>query len=84
MHLIKYLIDRSFKICNNWNFFLNGIEHIKSNLKNPYLSFLLDKDIKKYLDHKISSNQNKLKETSDVYYFKLPYLGKLYHILASY
>ena len=30
--LIKCLIDRSFKICNNWNFFHNDIEDIKSNL----------------------------------------------------
>ena len=41
--LIKYLIDRSFKICNNWNSFHNDIENIKSNLiKNTYLLFLID------------------------------------------
>ena len=31
------MIDRSFKICNNWNSFHNDIENIKSNLiKNAY------------------------------------------------
>ena len=30
--LIKCLIDRSFKVCNNWNSFHNDIENIKSNL----------------------------------------------------
>ena len=61
--LIKCLIDRSFKICNNWNSFDNNIENIKSNLiKNAYPPFLIDKDIKKYLDHKFSSNQNQLKD----------------------
>ena len=30
--LIKYLIDGSFKICNNWDSFHNDIENIKSNL----------------------------------------------------
>ena len=30
--LIKCLLDRSFKICNNWNSFHNDIENIKSNL----------------------------------------------------
>ena len=30
--LIKCLIDRSFKICNNWNSFHNYIENVKSNL----------------------------------------------------
>ena len=34
---IKCLIDRSFKICNNWNSFHNYRESIKSNLiKNAY------------------------------------------------
>ena len=71
--LIKCLTDRSFKICNNWNSFHNDIENIKSNLiKNAYPPFLIDKVIKKYLDYKFSSNQNQLKDKSDVHYFKLP------------
>ena len=46
--LIKCLIDRSFKICNNWNSFHNDIENIKSNLiKNACAPFLIDKVIKK-------------------------------------
>ena len=78
--LIKCLIDRSFKICNNWNSFHNDIENIKSNLiKNAYPPFLIDKIIKKYLDYKFSSNQNQLKDKSDVHYFKLPYIDNLSH-----
>ena len=71
-----------FKICNNWNSFHNDIENIKSNLiKNAYPPFLIDKVIKKYLDYKFSSNQNQLKDKSDVHYFKLPYISNLsYHI----
>ena len=35
--LIKYLVDRSFRIWNNWNSFHNDIESIKSNvIKNAY------------------------------------------------
>ena len=30
--LIKRLVDRSFKVCNNWNLFHNHVESIKSNL----------------------------------------------------
>ena len=68
-------MNRLFKICNNWNSFHNDIEKIKSNLiKNAYPPFLIDKVIKKYLDHRFSRNQNQLKNTSDVYYFKLPYI----------
>ena len=78
--LIKCLIDRSFKTCNNWNSFHNDIENIKSNLiKNAYPPFLIDKVIKKYLDYKFSSNQNQLKDKSDVHYFKLPYISNLSH-----
>ena len=55
--LIKCLIDRSFKICNNWNSFHNDIQNIKSNLiKNAYPPFFINKVIKKYLDYKFSSN----------------------------
>ena len=76
--LIKCLIHRLFKICNNWNSFLNDIENIKSNnIKNAYSSFLIHKVIIKYLNHKFSSNQYQLKNTSDVSNFKLPYMGNL-------
>ena len=61
--LIKCLIDRSFKICNNRNSFHNDIVNIKSSLiKNAYPPFLIDKVIKKYPDYRFSSNQNQLKD----------------------
>ena len=76
--LIKCLIDSSFKICNNWNSFHNDIENIKSNfIKNAYRPSLIDKVIKKHLDHKFFSNQNPLKDTSDVNTLN-------YHILATF
>ena len=82
--LFKCLINRSFKIYNNWNSFHNDIENIKSNLiKNAYPPFLIDKVIKKYLDYKFSSNQNQLKDKSDVHYFKLPYIGNLSHHIKN-
>ena len=60
--LIKCLIDRLFKICNNCNSFHIDIENIKSKLiENAYPPFLIGKVIKKYLDHKFSSSQNQLK-----------------------
>ena len=79
--LIKCLIDRSLKICNNWNSFHNEIEKIKSNLiKN---AFLIDKVINKYLDYKFSSNQNQLKDKCDVYEFRIPYIGNLSHHIKN-
>ena len=82
--LIKCLIDRSFKIFNNWNSFHNDIENIKSNLiKNAYPPFLINKVIKNYLDYKFSSNQSQLKDTSDVHYFKLPYISNLSHHIKN-
>ena len=74
------MIDRSFEICNDWNSFHSDIENIKSNLiENAYPPFLIDKAIKKYLDYKFSSNQNQLKDKSDVHYLKLPYIGNHSH-----
>ena len=44
INLIKCLINRSLKICNNWNSFHSDIENVKSNLiKNAYPPFLIDK-----------------------------------------
>ena len=78
------MIDRSFKICNNWKPFHDDIENIKFNLiRNTYLPFLIDKIVRKYLNHKISSNQNRLKEACDVSYFKLPYTGNLSHHIKN-
>ena len=37
--------------------------------------------MKKYPDYKFSSNQNKLKDKSEVHYFKLPYIGNLSHYI---
>ena len=72
-------MHRSFKICNNWNSFHNDIEKIKSNIiKNAYPPFLIDKVIQKF-----SSNKNLSKDTSDVYYFKLPYIGNLSHHIKN-
>ena len=73
--LIKCLVDNSFKICNNSNFFHNNRESIKYYLvKNAYPSLLIDKVIKKYFNYKFSSNQN---DGSEAHYFKLPYIGNL-------
>ena len=82
--LIQCLVDRLFKICNNWNFFHNDIESIESNLsKTAYPPFLIDKVIKKYINYTFSSNQNQLKVTSEVHYFKLPYIGNLSHYIIN-
>ena len=78
------MIDRSFKICNNWNSFHNDIENIKSNLiRNSYQLFLIYKVIKKYLDFKFSSNQTQLKDKSEVHHFKLPYVSNLSHHIKN-
>ena len=58
--------------------------NIKSNLiKNAYPPFLIDEVIKKYLDYKFSSNQNQVKDTSDVHYTILPCIGNLSHHIKN-
>ena len=75
--LIKCLIDTLFKLCND-------IENIKLNLiKNAYPPFLINKVIKSYLDYTFSSNQNQLKDKSDVHYFKLPYTVNLLQYMKN-
>ena len=65
--LIKCLIDRSFKFFNNWNSFHNDIENISNFIKNVCPPLLIDKVIKKTLNYEFSSNQNQLKDKSDVH-----------------
>ena len=66
------------------NSFHNGIERIKPNLiKNAYSTFLIDKVIRKNFNHKFSSNQNQLKDTSDVHYLKLPYIRNPSHHIKN-
>ena len=43
------------------------------------MPLLIHKVIKHFIDYKFSSNQNQLKDKSDVHYFKLPYIGNLSH-----
>ena len=82
--LSKCLVDTSFKICNNWNSFHKDIDSIKSKLiKNAYAPFVINKVIKNYSSHTFSGNQNQLKDTSDVYYFKIPYIGNLLHHIKN-
>ena len=60
-------------------FFHNEIENIKFIvIKNAYPP-LIDKVMKKYLYYKFSTNQNQLKDKSDVHYFKLRYIGNPSH-----
>ena len=47
------------------------------------MPFLIDKIIRKYLGYKFSSDQNELKDTSDVHYFKLPYIHNLSHHIKN-
>ena len=60
------------------------MKNIKSNfIENIFSSYLINEVIKTYLNHKCSSNQNQLKDTSGVYYFKLPYIDKLLHHIKN-
>ena len=53
------------------------------SINNAHPSFLIDTVIKKYLHYKFSSNENQLKDLSDVSYFKLPYIDNLSHHIKN-
>ena len=84
IRFIICFINSLFKTCNKLNSFYNDIENIKSSLiKNAYPPFLIIKVIKNYLERKFSSNQNQLKDKSNVFYFKLPYIDNLSHRITN-
>ena len=60
------------------------IEMATNLIKNAYLPPLINKVMKKYLDYKFSSNQNQLKDKSDIHYFKLPYIDNLSHHVSRF
>ena len=75
--MIKCLIDRAFKICNDWTSFHNDLNSIKNNLiKNAYPKTLIEKVFKRYIDNKFSDNQSNKPDKPVMSYFKLLYIDK--------
>ena len=83
LRLIKCLIDRSFKICNNWISFHNDIENIKSKLlKNAYPPFFITKIIIKYVI--ISFLVTKINQKTNVTFITLNYhISATFHIILK-
>ena len=80
--LIKCLIDRLFKICNNWNSVHNDIENISNRIKNAYPPFLIDKVIKKYLD--LSFLETKISQKRHLTFITLNYhISATFHTISK-
>ena len=78
--LIKILIHRTYLISSSWNLFHDEIKSTKHLLgKNMYPPYLIDKQIKLFLNNKLSENdtpkENSNKENTT--YHKLPYIGDI-------
>ena len=75
--LIKYLIDRAYKINNTWASFYNDVAKVKETLKrNSSPRFLIDKITKSYLDKVLSSSDQSDPESNIKRSYKLPYIGQ--------
>ena len=75
--LIKCLVHRAFKISSSYVIFHNEINKIKNILqKNMYLSFVIDNQIKRFLEMQYTTISNeKIVNNNKKVYFKLPYTG---------
>ena len=76
--LIKTLLHRAFEISSSWNFFDQEKRKIKNLLmKNLYPSYLIDKEIKTFLENKFTTKENTNIDHNNksVSYYKLPYIG---------
>ena len=59
IRLIKTLLHRAFEISSYWNFFDQEKQKIKNLLmKNLYPSYLIEKEIKTFLENQFTSNEN--------------------------
>ena len=76
--LIKTLLQRAFGISSSWNFFGQEKKLIKNLLMNNlYPFYLLDKEIKKFLEYQFTTNENTsiIHNSKSVSYYKLPYIA---------
>ena len=76
--LIKTLLHCAYEISSSWNFFDPETQAIKKLLMTSlYPSYLVDKEIKKFLDSKFASkeNTNIVHNNKSISYYKLPYIG---------
>ena len=75
--LIKTLIHRPYEISSSSTSFNEEISNVKHLLmKNLYLSYVIDKQVKRFLHNKFSANYcNAVKESKSTLYYKLPYIG---------
>ena len=76
--LIKTLLHRDFEISSSWNSLDQEKRQIKNLLmKNLYPSRLIDKEIKTFLENKLTTKENtNIDHTNkSVSYYKLPYIG---------
>ena len=76
--LVKTLVDRTFKINNNWFSFDTDLKNLHSTLcKNLFPPKLIDKVVLTYLD-KVRTEKTSIDPDSNINcrYFKLPYIGK--------
>ena len=77
--LIKTLIHRTFKICNNWKMFHSDVDKLKATLmRNRYPLKLIENEIRKYLNNRFTqkSNDNNIDDDKTKMYFKLPFIGE--------
>ena len=75
--LIKTLLHRPFKISSSWNFFDQEKQKIINFLmKNLYPSYLIDREIKTFLENKFTTKENiNIDYNKSASYYKLPYIG---------
>ena len=75
--LIKTLIHRTYEISSSWASFNEEISNVKHLLmKNMYPSYVIDKQVKRFLHNKFSTNYcNAVKESKTTLHYKLPYIG---------
>ena len=74
--LIKTLIHHTYEISSSWTSFNEEISVKHLLMKNMYPSYLIDKQVKRFLHKNFSTNScNTVKESKATLYYKLPYIG---------
>ena len=75
--LMKTLVHRIFHICSSWESFHNNILELENILKRKsFPPKTINKEIRKYLNDKLSETKIKPGKKSNLNYYKLPYIAK--------
>ena len=82
--LLRTLIDRTFKITNNWHSFDHDIKKLKEILcRNLFPPHIFQRVLCRYLEKSFQADTETVTNNNEIRYYKLPYIGKFSSVVNN-